>query len=72
MSMTLMPFSGPIQVVIRQAETGAEHHAVVELVGSGVNNGVPTGFNKLVIESTDQLWLTVLPAPPAKAASEKY
>ncbi|HYV32321.1 MAG TPA: PPC domain-containing protein [Candidatus Binatia bacterium] len=66
------PFSGPIQVVIREAESGAEHHAVVELVGSGVNNGVPTGFNKLVIESTDQLWLTVLPAPPAKAASEKY
>ena len=29
-------------------------------------------FNKLVIESTDQLWLTVLPAPPAKAAGEKY
>ncbi|MEO8425898.1 MAG: hypothetical protein ABI651_02180 [Verrucomicrobiota bacterium] len=65
------PFSGPIQVVVTEAESGREHRAIAELITSSVNNGVPNGFNKLVIESTEQLWLTVLPATVSKAASAK-
>jgi hypothetical protein len=28
------------------------------------NNGVPQGYQQLLIGSTDQLWLTVTPPPP--------
>ena len=65
------PFSGPIQFAVTEVESGIEHRVVSELVSSTVDNGVPQGFRKLVIESTDQLWLTVLPAPPKEAAGEK-
>jgi len=65
------PFSGPIQVVVTVAESGRERRAIAELITSSLNNGVPNGFNKLVIESTEQLWLTVLPATVSKAASAK-
>jgi hypothetical protein len=65
------PFSAPIQLVVTEPESGIEHRVVAELISSGLNNGVPQGFSSLAIESTDQLWLTVLPAPPAKAADEK-
>ena len=65
------PFSGPIQVVVTAADSGKEHRAIAELITSSVNNGVPNGFNKLVIESTEQLWLTVVPATVSKAASAK-
>jgi len=43
---------------------------VADLTSSTVNNGVPGGFNKLVIESTDRLWLTVLPVA-AKTESKE-
>jgi len=36
-----------------------------------VNNGVPGGYQRLVVESTDQLWLTVLPAPKPKSDEKK-
>ena len=63
-------FSGPIQFVVTDADSAKEHHVVHELITTGINNGVPNGFNKLVIESTDLLWLTVLSAPTAKAKTE--
>lgn len=56
------PFSGLIQIIATEVESQKEHLAVADLTSSTVNNGVPGGFNKLVIEFTDQLWLTVLPA----------
>jgi len=65
------PFSGPIQVVVTATESGQEHRAIAELITSSVNNGVPSGFNKLAIESTEQLWLTVLRATVAKAVGAK-
>jgi hypothetical protein len=64
------PFSRPIQLVVTDADSAKEHRVVHELITTGINNGVPNGFNKLVIESTDQLWLTVLSAPTAKAKTE--
>jgi len=36
-----------------------------------VDNGVPQGFRRLAIETTDQLWLTVLPTPVKAEAVEK-
>jgi len=65
------PFSGPIQIVATEAESGIEHRAVASLTSSTENNGVPGGFTKLVIESTDQIWLTVLPPPQPKAEKSK-
>jgi len=65
------PFSGPIQIVATETESGTEHRATADLTSSTVNNGVPGGFTKLAIESTDQIWLTVLPAPEAKDEKPK-
>ena len=65
------PFSGPIQITGLETESGTEHRVVFELSSSTVDNGVPQGFKKLAIDSTDQLWLTVLPAPAKQAAEAK-
>ena len=65
------PFSGPIQIIATEVESQKEHRAVADLTSSTVNNGVPGGFNKLVIESTDQLWLTVLPVPVIRTETRK-
>lgn len=64
------PFNGPIQVEFREENSATVRTAVHELVSTTLRNGVPQGFRDLVITSTDQLWLTVLPAPPAKPAAE--
>jgi hypothetical protein len=65
------PFSGPVQVEFREENSDTVRPAIHELVSTTLRNGVPQGFRDLVITSTDQLWLTVLPAPPAKPAAEK-
>jgi hypothetical protein len=63
-------FSGPIQIIATDMKSQTEHPAVADLTSSTVDNGVPGGFNKLVIESTDQLWLTVLPEATATEAQK--
>jgi len=70
-SADAQPFTGPIQLVATETESGQEHRATADLTSSTVNNGVPGGFTKLAIESTDQLWLTVLPVPEPKAEKSK-
>ncbi len=65
------PFGGVIQIVATETESGTEHRAIAELISSTTDNGVPQGFKKLVIESTDQLWFNVLPAPAKKSETEK-
>jgi hypothetical protein len=65
------PFSGAIRIAATETESGTEHYAIAELISSTTDNGVPQGFKKLVAESTDQLWLTVLPPPAKKAETEK-
>ncbi|MFM8360105.1 MAG: PPC domain-containing protein, partial [Verrucomicrobiota bacterium] len=62
------PFSGPFQIVLREPDSGREHPVVQELVSRGENNGVPQGYQRLVRETLDRLWLTVLTPPPAKPA----
>jgi len=65
------PYSAPIQLIITETDSGTGHRVVLELISSGNNNGVPQGFSRLAIESTDRLWLTVLPAPAEKPADAK-
>jgi len=65
------PFSGPIQIIATEAESQLQRRVVADLTSSTVNNGVPGGFNKLVIETSDQFWLTVLAAPAAQAGAKK-
>ncbi len=49
----------PFQLVLRETEGGKEHPVHYPLASTSLNNGVPQGFSDLVIESTEQLWLTV-------------
>jgi len=66
--------SQPFQLVVRESESGTEHVVPYFMTTSGENNGVPQGYTELVINSTDQLWLTVIGAPPkpqAPAAAEE-
>jgi len=65
------PSAGPFQVMVTETESQKERRVIAKLTGSEVNNGVPGGFNKLIVESTDQLWLTVLPTPAKKSESAK-
>ena len=59
----------PLTLVLREMEGGAEHEVQFSLVSGGENNGVPQGYQRLLINATGQLWLTVVPAPsPAQAA----
>lgn len=56
--------SQPVTLVLREVEGGAEHPARFFLTKTGEDNGVPQGYTTLVIDSTDQLWLTAIAAPP--------
>lgn len=69
-STNAQPWSGPLQISATETN-GRLHRAVFELTSATVNNGVPGGYQRLVVESTDQLWLTLLPAPKPKADEKK-
>ena len=63
--------SQPFQVVLREVEGGKEYPVQFAMISVSENNGVPQGYRELLINSTDQLWLTVIappPAPPAPSA----
>ena len=55
----------PVRLVLREAEGGREYPVMYSMASTGENNGVPQGYQQLLINSTDQLWLTVAPAPSA-------
>jgi hypothetical protein len=57
-------FNGPIEIWLREKD-GTEQRAISDLVATGVDNGVPNGFNRLILESVDHLWLTVRPVKAA-------
>ncbi len=59
------PASVPFQLVLRETETGKERSIRHSLTTSSEDNGVPQGYSTLVIDSADQLWLTVT-KPSAK------
>lgn len=52
-------FQGPMEVVLVEAGTRRERLAAWDLISTGQNNGVPQGWSRLLVERTDQLWLTV-------------
>ena len=55
-------YNGPIKVIITDTVTNEQRPARFELVSRSENNGVPGGYSKLLVESTDQLWLTIKPS----------
>ncbi|HVY70507.1 MAG TPA: hypothetical protein VHH73_11295 [Verrucomicrobiae bacterium] len=65
------PFSGPVQLVAAVPDEGVEGPVIHEMTTTSIQNGVPNGYSKLVIESTDQIWLTIPPKPPKEAKPEK-
>jgi hypothetical protein len=67
---TAVAASQTVQLVLRETESGVEHPVIYSMTTTGENNGVPQGYTELAINSTDQLWLTVI-AAPEKAGSSK-
>ena len=61
--------SGPLRLVLREVDGSREFPLTIALATTGENNGVPQGYQQLLVNSTDQLWLTVT-APPTPAASK--
>ncbi|MHA3775389.1 PPC domain-containing protein [Verrucomicrobiota bacterium sgz303538] len=58
------PVGQPFELTLRETDGGKERPVRYMLVTTSENNGVPQGYDDLVIDSTEQLWLTVLPDPP--------
>jgi hypothetical protein len=56
--------SMPIRLVVREVDGGGELGVSYSMATVSENNGVPQGYQQLLIGSTDQLWLTVTPPPP--------
>lgn len=56
--------SQEFQIVARSEEGAERHVAKFSIVATGSDNGVPNGFNKLLLPSVDRLWLTVVAAKP--------
>jgi hypothetical protein len=57
----------PVMLKLREIEGGREIPVQHILVSTAENNGVPQGFSQLLLNETEQLWLTVVPQPPAAA-----
>lgn len=55
--------SQPIQFVVRDLTAQTDRPLSTKLTGTTTNNGVPGGYTDLLIDSMDQLWLTVLKKP---------
>ena len=66
-------FNGPVKVVVTDNVTKEQRPAIFSLVSRSENNGVPGGYSKLLVEETDELWLTVKPPKekPAEKPAEK-
>jgi hypothetical protein len=54
----------PFRLVLRETDGGREHPVIFSIATTSENNGVPQGYQQLLINATDQLWLTVVPPPP--------
>jgi hypothetical protein len=63
-------YAGPIRVVLREVEGGMERAVRFPLNSVAENNGVPQGFPVLLVNETEQLWLSVVPAAVAAPAAE--
>jgi hypothetical protein len=63
-------FNGPFSIRVTDKMSRQERDVPFELVSRTENNGVPGGYSKLLVESTDQLWLRVK-VPEAKPPADK-
>jgi len=66
--------SQPFQLVLREVEGAKDYPVEFSMASTGENNGAPQGYRQLLVNSTDQLWLTVTappPPPPAKPTETK-
>ena len=62
---TVQPASQPFTLVLKETEGGKEYPVQFWMAATSEDNGVPQGFGELVINSTDQLWLSVIVEAPA-------
>jgi hypothetical protein len=53
----------PVRLVIVDTTTSHEYPAEFEFVSSSENNGVPGGYTKLLVESSAQIWFTLIASP---------
>jgi hypothetical protein len=58
------PSAQPCIVVLREVETGEERPVRFPLIATSEDNGVPQGYAELIVNATEQLWITVPPEPP--------
>jgi hypothetical protein len=63
------PASAPFRILLEAGKTVKP--VWNNFAATSVENGVPTGFNKLGIDGTDQLWLTVLPKTDPEKKDKK-
>jgi hypothetical protein len=63
-SAEAVKFQGPIQVAVRDVITSQEKTAPFELTTRG-----ETAYTRLLVEKSDDLWLTILPPKPDKNAA---
>lgn len=62
-------FNGPIRILVEDSAANSRRSVHFPLVSRSENNGVPGGYSRLLVEQTDELWLTVKPTPAAKPAT---
>jgi hypothetical protein len=60
--------SQPFTLTLREVEGGKQYPVLFKMISTSEDNGVPQGYRKLLINSTDQLWLTLAAPPPAAPA----
>ncbi|MGZ8919725.1 MAG: PPC domain-containing protein [Limisphaerales bacterium] len=66
-------FNDTIKILVKDNVTNEERPAIFSMVSRSENNGVPGGYTKLLVESTEDLWLTIKPPKekPAPKPAEK-
>ena len=66
-------FNGTIKVQVKDNITNEQRPAMFSLVSRSENNGVPGGYSRLLVETTEHLWLTIKPPKekPAEKSAEK-
>ncbi len=65
--------SQPFSLALHEVESGKLHPVAFQMISTTEDNGVPKGYRQLLLNSTEQLWLTItppVPTPPATPATK--
>ena len=62
-------FNAPIRILVKDEVTGEQRPVLFSFVSRSENNGVPGGYSKLLVEQTEDIWLTI--KPPKEKPAEK-